>query len=691
MEQKFLSDNVFDQIKDFSYRWLTKEQKLLIDKLILNEELKKGYKKYGLCKECKQPNTGYKWCNPCNAKHFQQNFKNWTSNNDNIDKFIQDTQLSAAHNKKVLEWIPYDRFYDIKYIARGGFGKVFKAKWIDGSIDYWDNNIQNWRQPYPNTKVALKSLNNSKNITLEFINEITLHHKVIEESTAIIRLYGITQDPDTKNYMMVLHYAKNGSLRNYLDINKLSWETKIDDLWRFAFGLNEIHKVGLIHRDLHIGNVLYIYSAYITDMGLCKPADYNPLENTKKCVYGVLPYIAPEILRGQNYTKAADIYSFGIIIYEVISGLPPYHDLSHDKDLAIKICQGLRPRFKIKVPRLIVHLIKSCLDANPLNRPSASEVENILNQWWNELINTEAEETEVTEIEKQIKRADEINNKLQTNVPSTGLSYETHSEAIYTSRLLNFNNLPEPKNLDDYYKQYDNVINMEYSETQQVDICQLKINNDELKERYEYYCLCEECKQPNTDTQLSAKEEYKVLEWIPYDRFYDIEYIAKVGFVKVYRANWIDGYLEYWDNEKQNWKRYGFNKIINKITSHHKVYIGDDTSSIIRLYGITQDPDTKNYMMVLQYARNGSLRNHLDISYNKLNWDTKIRDLYYIAYGLNEIHENNLIHQDLHIGNILLTYRPMITDMGLCKPADYYNALEKNKKKCLWCFTLYCS
>ncbi|RIA88800.1 kinase-like domain-containing protein [Glomus cerebriforme] len=114
-------------------------------------------------------------------------------------------------------------------------------------------------------------------------------------------------------------------------------------------------------------------------MGLCKPADYIASENTKKNVYGVLPYISPEILRGQDYSKASDIISFGIIMYEVISGLPPYYDVSHDINLEIKICQGLRPRFNIKVPQIIVHLIKRCLDANPLNRPTANEVENILN------------------------------------------------------------------------------------------------------------------------------------------------------------------------------------------------------------------------------------------------------------------------------------------------------------------------
>ena len=76
----------------------------------------------------------------CNATHFQQKFKNWTSGNNDIDKFIQDTQLSAHDNMdKALEWIPNDRFYDVKYIAKDKFGKVYRANWIDGHINYWSN------------------------------------------------------------------------------------------------------------------------------------------------------------------------------------------------------------------------------------------------------------------------------------------------------------------------------------------------------------------------------------------------------------------------------------------------------------------------------------------------------------------------------------------------------------------------
>ncbi|POG82143.1 kinase-like domain-containing protein [Rhizophagus irregularis DAOM 181602=DAOM 197198] len=211
-------------------------------------------------------------------------------------------------------------------------------------------------------------------------------------------------------------------------------------------------------------------------MGLCILANYNASEITKEKVYGVLSYIAPEILRGHNYTEASDIYSFGIIMYEMISGLPPYHDLSHDNNLAIKICQGYRPKFNIKVPQLIVHLIKRCLDANPLNRPTATEIKKILMQWWVGFNNQ-------TELQDQIREADEINKKLSTNrIPSTSLelSYKTHSEAIYTSRLLDFENLPEPKNSDDYYEHYDNIVSMEYLESQQIDISQLKFNKDEI-------------------------------------------------------------------------------------------------------------------------------------------------------------------------------------------------------------------
>src|SRR2546429_2558165 len=112
MEEIKLSDDVFKKIKYIDYDNITEEQELLIDKLILNEELKERYKKYGLCEECKQPNTGnsgknssYTWCQPCNVKRFQQNLQNWTSGNHDIDEFIQKIQLKARNCKEFIEWV----------------------------------------------------------------------------------------------------------------------------------------------------------------------------------------------------------------------------------------------------------------------------------------------------------------------------------------------------------------------------------------------------------------------------------------------------------------------------------------------------------------------------------------------------------------------------------------------------------
>src|SRR5581483_5441506 len=60
--------------------------------------------------------------NDCNVKLFQDNFKNWTSGNNDIDTFIQITQNNEHHYTELaLEWIPYDKFRDIQYIAKGGF------------------------------------------------------------------------------------------------------------------------------------------------------------------------------------------------------------------------------------------------------------------------------------------------------------------------------------------------------------------------------------------------------------------------------------------------------------------------------------------------------------------------------------------------------------------------------------------
>ncbi|POG67873.1 kinase-like domain-containing protein [Rhizophagus irregularis DAOM 181602=DAOM 197198] len=316
---------------------------------------------------------------------------------------------------------------------------------------------------YENFPVALKCLHNSQDITSEFLREIELH--IMINSDCVTKCFGITRDPESNNFMMVMEYAKDGSLRQYLNniFNSIKWDDKLDILQRIAYGLNSIHKKGLIHHDFHCGSMLKRGNeTIITGLELCQPANVKSFQNEyEKKVYGVLPYVAPEVLKGKEYTQESDIYAFGIIAYEVCTGLPPYHDIAHDKILAISICQGHRPKSNYKIPQLISDIIKQCWDAVPLKRPKTRELCDLVASLYRS-----SRHSDDHKIKKQIEEADKINEKLTSTSLSyngTSLSYTINPQAVYSSRLLNFKNLPEPKNAidnkddDNSFEEYQNL------------------------------------------------------------------------------------------------------------------------------------------------------------------------------------------------------------------------------------------
>jgi len=435
-----ISEKTISQIKDFNHRNLSFEKKGLINKLIPNQELKKKYEKNGLCQECCQPNNYYDnnhggYCQACNNRKFQQNFNNWTSGDSEIDKFIQKFQLEATDHYKVLEWIPYDKFTDVEYLDEGGFSKIYKAK----------------NKKYG--KVVLKILNNSQSIKANFLQEVTYHKLLFDYGDKISPCCGLSKDPQFGNYIIVVPYANQGNLRQWLNENyddfylssKFSFRDKFGIILTIVEGIKKIHEKGLVHGDLHIGNILKDWgeTCYITDLGLCRPAN----ETNKEKIYGVLPYISPELLIGEEHTQANDIYSFGIITYEILTGVPPYYDLTHDVNLAKKICQGLRLDLNItQAPQLLKDLIKRCWNADRLQRPNADELFKILDDWNDETNQQAADLTEnYTEFYyqyKKIKKIEDYNNKSQ-NWTTAGLIHQNHSQALYTSRLINTKEISE--------------------------------------------------------------------------------------------------------------------------------------------------------------------------------------------------------------------------------------------------------
>ncbi|POG66013.1 kinase-like domain-containing protein, partial [Rhizophagus irregularis DAOM 181602=DAOM 197198] len=389
----------------------------------------------------------------------------WTSGNEKIDDFIQERQLQINdYNDVVFEWILYSQFNDIKEIGKGGFSTVYSAEWRDGPLEYdVDKKIYNRN---PNKVIALKCLHNSQSITDKFLNEVKEYS--INKSSNILNVYGISQNPDTKEYIMVLQYAKEGNFNHWINKNYeyFNWKDKLSALIDIINGLKEIHQRNLVHRDFHTGNILFLNfinhfsnCVLISDMGLSGEVDN--IDETK--IYGVMSYVAPEVLRGKPYTQAADIYSFGMIMYFVATGKQPFGNRAHDYDLALDICKGVRPEInKSEVPRCYFDLMKKCWDLDKNNRPDVFELDKLIKSFYGLYV-----EDLVIFGNEEIKiQFEETEEYRKTNFsPTENYQTVTHPQAIYTSRLLNHITKELPKNEDDY-------------NSQSLDYCALPIRND---------------------------------------------------------------------------------------------------------------------------------------------------------------------------------------------------------------------
>src|ERR1043165_6094715 len=180
---------------------------------------------------------------------------------------------------------------------------------------------------------------------------------------------------------MVLDYAAGGDF-NYRINDNFGWLTKIRILIEIINGLKEIHRKQMVHGDFHTGNILFKYlngtDLCISDMGLSGEVDN--IDKTK--IYGVMPYVAPEVLRGKPYTQAADIYSFGMIMYFVATGSQPFFNCAHDVFLVLDICKGIRPEIsEAEAPSCYIDFMKKCWDSNPANRPNATEISDQISSW----------------------------------------------------------------------------------------------------------------------------------------------------------------------------------------------------------------------------------------------------------------------------------------------------------------------
>ena len=217
----------------------------------------------------------------------------------------------------------------------------------------------------------------------------------------------------------------------------LCWRDIVDILWSISAGLNFIHERGLVHGDLHGGNILVenemdSIDAKIADTGLHGPVNKQKSSQT---IYGVIPFVAPEVFNKNLLTRESDIYSFGMIMWMLSAGVRPYNDKPHDEQLIREICSGLKPNVVSGTPPVFAKLMLECLDANPSNRPTASQLYDHLGNW----VSAICDEPDPSDLSIQFDAAEEIKfanlEDLNVNISAC------NEKAIYYSRPLNSTNI----------------------------------------------------------------------------------------------------------------------------------------------------------------------------------------------------------------------------------------------------------
>ncbi|KAG9302960.1 hypothetical protein G9A89_022377 [Geosiphon pyriformis] len=393
------------------------------------------------CPKCKLSarNNGKNVCETCRFLFFEKLHKDFSSGNATVDDIVKNPIYIPPMNENdsakffYYEWIPYDRFKNISFIAKGGFGTIHKATWIDGKLNAYSikhHGELDHKRCGPQD-VAIKFMNNPE-LSEEIFKEINIERSIVSSNRYIDKIsqvIGITQNPKTLDFGFVTCFAEYGDMRKFLSTNSTNWHVKLKIAQSIAEGLVEIHESGMVHRDLHSGNILQYYpgSAIICDLGLCQPANKKLAE---KKIFGVVPYIPSEVFRGEEYSTAGDIYSFGMLLWELATLKPPFHNRPHNISLIMDILNCVRPQIPNTIPSCYAELIKKCWDPNPSNRPTAKEAEFTLIRLMNALEYNEStpEVAQFLEAENHVEDICEIDESF--------ISEPIHSEAIYSSRPL---------------------------------------------------------------------------------------------------------------------------------------------------------------------------------------------------------------------------------------------------------------
>ena len=242
---------------------------------------------------------------------------------------------------------------DIKFgelIGTGGFGAVFRGKWKSKGID-----------------VALKKvITNPDASDAKVMMELGEHPNILS-------FYGFAYNyPET---IVVTALAKNGSLYDHIHIRKEKPTEQQSLCWakQIAYGMAFIHRLGYVHRDLKSSNVLFSDDmvAQVCDFGTARFLKGTLVASS---VAGTPRWMAPEVAGNDAINKQCDVFSYALVVWEMMEHKIPYFDAPSDVRAAQAIMNGERPSIGAHWPEYLAVLTRAGWADVPNDRPTFDEI-----------------------------------------------------------------------------------------------------------------------------------------------------------------------------------------------------------------------------------------------------------------------------------------------------------------------------
>ncbi|KAK9065876.1 hypothetical protein SSX86_015278 [Deinandra increscens subsp. villosa] len=319
-------------------------------------------------------------------------------------------------------------------IGEGGFGCVYRGV-VNAGAGAGDGNVTGDRY----LDVAIKQLDrNGFQGHKEWINEVNFLGVVNHPN--LVKLVGYCAEDDERGIQRLLVYElmSNKSLEDHLlgrGKSPLSWITRLRIAEGAARGLAYLHEemdFQLIFRDFKTSNILLDedFTPKLSDFGLARQGPAAGLTHVSTVVVGTVGYAAPEYVQTGRLTSKSDVWSFGVVLYELITGrravernLPrneqkllewvkPY--ISDSKKFHLIIDARLEGNYSIKSAHKLASLANKCLTKNPKSRPKMSEVVEMLGNIIDDMLppQKEPEAQTETETETETQVAEETENGL---------------------------------------------------------------------------------------------------------------------------------------------------------------------------------------------------------------------------------------------------------------------------------------